>query len=116
VVTGRHAVRIPGRPVAGERVDVLKMTWLTRDDGGQALKLEGELAGPWVEELRNVFAAASVDASALHLDLAVLTFVNAAGVQLLRDLARQGVRFAACSNFVAELLRPPRKQGPPGLE
>jgi hypothetical protein len=30
--------------------------------------------------------------------------VDAAGVQLLRDLKREGIEIAACSSFVAELL------------
>ena len=41
-----------------------------------------------------------------HLDLAAVTYVDAAGLQLLRDLVAEGVEIAACSSFVGELLHP----------
>jgi hypothetical protein len=40
------------------------------------------------------------------LDLVAVTYVDAAGVQSLRDLMAEGVEIAACSNFVGELLHP----------
>jgi hypothetical protein len=36
--------------------------------------------------------------------LADVTYADAAGVQMLRDLMREGIEIAACSNFLAELL------------
>jgi len=40
----------------------------------------------------------------LRLDLADVTYVDAAGIQTLRDLMREGIDIAACSSFVGELL------------
>src|SRR5262249_22119178 len=40
----------------------------------------------------------------LRLDLAAVTYADAAGLQLLRDLMAEGVGIAACSSFVGELL------------
>jgi hypothetical protein len=40
-----------------------------------------------------------------RLDLAAVTYVDAAGVELLRDLIAEGVEIAACSSFVHELLQ-----------
>ena len=40
----------------------------------------------------------------LSLDLSKVTFVDAAGVELLRQLLKRGVTLAACSGLVAELL------------
>ena len=36
--------------------------------------------------------------------MAAVTFVNAAGAELLRELIRQGITITQCSAFVAELL------------
>jgi hypothetical protein len=38
------------------------------------------------------------------LDLAAVTFLNAAGAELLHELIRQGIIITRCSAFVAELL------------
>jgi hypothetical protein len=39
-----------------------------------------------------------------RLDQAAVTYVDAAGGELLRDLIAEGVEIAVCSNFVRELL------------
>jgi hypothetical protein len=56
------------------------------------------------EELRQACAAGPVGTSLLRLDLAAVTFADAAGLALLNDLKSQGVGIAVCSAFVAELL------------
>ena len=69
---------------------------------GLALHLEGKLVGQWVELLRS----AAGDVSGVRmLDLAHVTFVDPAGLQLLHDVQRQGVRLLHASGFVSELLR-----------
>ena len=88
-----------------EDFGVLKITWLTRKCRGATLKLEGELRGPWVEEVRNAWAQRAPRSPCLDLDLCAVTFVDAAGAQFLRDLVGQGTSVAACSSFIAELLQ-----------
>ena len=83
---------------------MLKMTWLIRVSGVQTLKLEGELLGPWIEEVRKTCSRPAVLPSFIRLDLSAVTFVDSAGAALLHDLIRQGVRMAACSSFVEALL------------
>jgi hypothetical protein len=39
-----------------------------------------------------------------HLDLSGVTYVDAAGVHLLRELLHQGALICACSGFVSALL------------
>jgi hypothetical protein len=39
----------------------------------------------------------------LRLDLADVTYVDAAGIQTLRDFMREGIKIAVCSSFVGEL-------------
>ena len=83
---------------------MLKITEIARNDSGRSFKLEGKLLGPWVDELRNVCMQPLDRLEQVGLDLAEVTFVNAAGAELLRKLIRQGIIITQCSAFVAELL------------
>lgn len=74
------------------------------------LKLEGKLLEPWVEEFRGACARAEIQSGHVGLDLSDLTYADTAGTQLLRHLVQQGIPIAACSAFVAELLREPQNQ------
>jgi len=85
---------------------VLKVTRLFRGVPVLTIKLEGQLVGPWVSAVRDACQARGRRSGRLRLDLAALTYADAAGVQLLRELTGGGVEIAACSGFVGELLRP----------
>jgi len=56
------------------------------------VKLEGRLAGPWVEELENVWSSIRVmnDVERARVDLQGVTFVDDCGKQLLQRIHRQG--------------------------
>jgi hypothetical protein len=73
------------------------------------LRLEGEVSGPWVGELRRVCADLlgnnGHSTSDLVLDLAGVSFLDAEGIALFRELAGQLVRFSSGSLFVAEQLK-----------
>jgi anti-anti-sigma regulatory factor len=60
------------------------------------LLLEGELIGPWVQEVeqcwRKVFA--SLGDRSVHVDLSAVSFVDAAGGALLHRMHEAGFRFA----------------------
>jgi hypothetical protein len=71
----------------------------------QTIKLEGKLLRPWVDEVRKACASGKDPAGRSSLDLSALTFVDAAGEELLRELIDQGIEIVACSSYVAELLR-----------
>jgi ABC-type transporter Mla MlaB component len=68
------------------------------------LKLEGKLVGPWVGELERTCEESHVPPGGLSLNLSGVTFVDAAGVQLLADLMRRGAIVHGCTGFIAELL------------
>jgi anti-anti-sigma regulatory factor len=85
---------------------MLKVTRLSRGVRALTIKLEGELLGPWVPGVRDACRQRGRRSGRLLLDLAAVTYADAAGVQLLCDLVSEGVEIAACSGFVAELLRP----------
>ena len=83
---------------------MLKITETARNDSSRTFKLEGKLLGPWVDELRNACTQPLAPLEQVGLDLAAVTFVNAAGAELLRELIRQGIIITQCSAFVGELL------------
>ena len=73
------------------------------------LRLEGQVSGPWVEELRRVCAETlgniSDEAHPLMLDLTDVFFIDADGVALFRDLAARHVTVTNGSLFVTEQLK-----------
>jgi len=85
---------------------VLKVTQLSRTVRVLTIQLEGKLREPWVPTVRDACSRRGSRSGRLLLNLAALTYADAAGVQLLRELAGEGVEIAACSGFIGELLRP----------
>lgn len=76
-------------------------------DSGQAveLQLEGNLAGPWVEELRRLADEALSQKKAVSLDLEGVRFVDTQGVALLREFSRRRISQANCSQFVIQQMK-----------
>jgi anti-anti-sigma regulatory factor len=92
---------------------MLKITRIADDRLGVLLKLEGKLLEPWVGELIQVCEQPAAGMNRIRLDLSAVTFVDEAGVRLLRELLDRGVAVAAASGFVAELLRMEKRCPPP---
>jgi len=86
---------------------VLKISTISDSDQAIQFQLEGNLVGPWVEELRKLSDEALSQQETVSLDLGKLWFVDAQGVSLLRDLARRQVSQINCSQFVTEQLKEP---------
>ncbi len=84
---------------------MLRISQVNGQDGRTLLKVEGKLAGPWVSELARECNELQGSIGRLSLDLSAVTFVDAAGVALLRELRGRGYPLAACSGLVAELLQ-----------
>jgi anti-anti-sigma regulatory factor len=84
---------------------VLRISQVTGHDLIPTLKVEGKLRGPWVDELARACDELKGFPGCVSLDLSAVTFVDTAGVELLRLLLRRGVTLAACSGLVAELLQ-----------
>jgi anti-anti-sigma factor len=88
---------------------MLRISQSTRT-GDQAvlLHLEGQVTGRWIEELRRV-CEETVDGNGhgqpLVLDLAGVSFIDAAGVALFKELAARHARVTNSSLFVAEQLK-----------
>ncbi len=67
------------------------------------IDLDGKLLGPWIDELRSVVAAARVK-DAVCLNLAHLSFADAAGIDLLRAFRRDGIQLVGASPLIDGLL------------
>jgi hypothetical protein len=82
---------------------------LPATQGIKLLRLEGQVTGPWVAELRRVCTEAfGNDGHAtphLVLDLSGVFFLDADGIALFRELSERRVRFSNCSAFIAEQLK-----------
>ena len=76
-------------------------------DSGQAIQfqLEGNLAGPWVEELRKLTDEALTQKKAVSLDLHGVRFVDTQGVALLREFSQRRISQVNCSQFVIQQMK-----------
>lgn len=72
---------------------------------GTQLTLEGQVIGPWIEELERACEPLLREGRALTLDLAAVSFVGREGVDLLRTLQARAVALRNCSRLVEEQLR-----------
>jgi anti-anti-sigma regulatory factor len=83
---------------------MLKIT-TDKEAGRTRLKLEGRLAGAWVEELKDCWqqsAAAGKPVGVVELNEVI--FIDAAGKKLLADMHRQGVALTACSGCMTRAI------------
>ena len=87
-----------------EAAGVLKITRLSHKARALTIKLEGEILGPWLGDVRDACTKRGRRSRRLLLDLAAVTYADAAGVQLLRDLMHAGIEIAGCSSFVSDML------------
>lgn len=83
---------------------VLKIVTIGPEADGAVLQLEGQIIGPWVDELQRT-CDRLLAARPITLDLTHVSFVERRGVELLRALGTRGVPLLHCSPFVAEQLK-----------
>jgi anti-anti-sigma regulatory factor len=75
---------------------MLKVTTTTNQDQTITLKIEGKLAGPWVEEVTRVWDnTPRSPRSGYVVDLRSVTFIDNTGQALLAAMTRQGARLIA---------------------
>jgi ABC-type transporter Mla MlaB component len=68
--------------------------------GSTCLRLEGDLAGPWVDETSRICEAIIANGERLQVDLAQVMFVDRAGVRLLAGLKERSAVLEHCSAFL----------------
>lgn len=74
-----------------------------RSDGGTLLRLEGQITGPWVDELRLACRGSHVRAP-IELDLRNVTFIDTAGLAFFDEVWTE-ITVVNCSLFAAEQLK-----------
>jgi ABC-type transporter Mla MlaB component len=84
---------------------MLRITATEARDQPVTLRLEGQLIGPWVAELRRACQDVLRQGQTLTLDLADVSFLDADAIALVQALATRRVALRNCSPFVAEQLR-----------
>jgi RNA polymerase sigma-70 factor (ECF subfamily) len=89
----------------------LKITDLSETPELVTLQIEGRLTADVVAELQATCAAPLRSGTPVVLQLADVSFVDAASVDELRDLERRGCVLVGCSDFVAALLDPETGRG-----
>jgi anti-anti-sigma regulatory factor len=66
-----------------------------------SLSLEGSVVGPWVAVLQTVCDEVLSKGGLLTLDLGGVSFIDSAGVLVLRNLMSTGIRLVNCSPFTS---------------
>jgi hypothetical protein len=85
---------------------MLKITVVESSSRAVRLRVEGRATGRWVEELRSACELQGLrDGIRLTLDLADVSFVDAAGIELLKELRMRNVTLLSPSPLVAEQLK-----------
>lgn len=74
-------------------------------DRQSTLRLEGDVIGLWVDELRRSSEEPLAAGTQLTVDLADVGFVDREGIELLQRLGARGVAVVNASRFVAEQLK-----------
>ena len=80
---------------------MLKITHIAEEGKASRLRLDGALSGPWVEELQRLCETRLEEDGSLVLDCAGLSFVDARGIGLMRNLSAQQVLLVECSPYLA---------------
>ena len=85
---------------------MLRITVVESSKIAVTLRVEGRITGPWVEELRTACNMHTFAGEVqLSLELADISFADAAGIALLRELRNRGVGLMGATPFLAEQLK-----------
>ena len=85
---------------------MLRITVVESSRIAVTLRVEGRITGLWVEELRTACNVHTFpDEVQLSLELADISFADAAGIALLRELRNHGVGLVDTTPFLTEQLK-----------
>jgi hypothetical protein len=85
---------------------MLRITVVESNARAVTLRVEGRIAGPWVEELRtSCNLHATPDPIQLHLELDDVSFADDAGIAYLKELRDRGIGLYHASPFLRELFQ-----------
>jgi anti-anti-sigma regulatory factor len=77
---------------------------ITRKEGSRTLKLEGRLVAEWAALLERECSDLLRSSTSVNLDLADVSFVDRAGIEVLERLSRAGIEIRCPSGAVASVL------------
>ena len=90
----------------------MRILQATETDGSVLLRLEGTVRDQWVDELRHLSSELlQQPGTRLVLDLAEVSFIDTAGLDLLGELSARHVRLINCSLFVTQQIREAAAKG-----
>ena len=84
---------------------MLRISLVEENHAAVRLRLEGNIAGPWVDELKNACLQMLGEGRRPELNLAGVTFADHQGVALLSTLSAKGIKLLECSPFVSEQIK-----------
>ena len=85
---------------------MMRITVVESSGSAVTLRVEGQITGSWVEELRKACDAhTSPNEIQLSLELADVSFADAAGIVLLKELRSRGVGLMGANLFMTEQLK-----------
>ena len=85
---------------------MLRITVVESSKVAVTLRVEGRIMGPWVDELRTACNVHTFpDEVQLSLELADISFADAAGIELLKELRDRGAGLIRTTPFLAEQLK-----------
>jgi hypothetical protein len=85
---------------------MLRITVVESSMRAVTLRVEGRITGPWVDELRTACNVHTFpDDVQVSLELADISFADAAAIALLRELRNRGVGLIHTSPFLTEQLK-----------
>ena len=84
---------------------MLKITTIALSDQEVSLHLDGRVAGPWIELLRESAESELKAGLRLTLDLKNICFIDGEGLALIKNLMGRGARQVNAPLFVAGQLR-----------
>ena len=83
---------------------MLRLTRVMHVNSGVTLIVEGRIVAEWGELLSRECAALIETGGAVCLDLSGVTYVDAKGAELVRQLGPRGVRLLRIPSLLADLL------------
>jgi hypothetical protein len=84
---------------------MLKISKIDEPGASVLLRLEGRIAGPWVDEMQITCDGFLAEGRPLKLNLADVSFADPIGLAALLAFQTRGVLLADCSPFLAEQLK-----------
>jgi hypothetical protein len=103
--TGSHCAKLNWIS-SPETTALLKITSLYPDEGHCLLRLEGQLADIWIEELQRQCAQELAHPRQLTLQMSGVQYLDQRAKNFIWELIGKDVAIEGCSPFVSEQLRP----------